>query len=205
MEPFVKLVAAAAPIDMNNVDTDQIFPSRFLHKPRGNGFAKLAFHDIRFDAQGNEKPEFILNREPFRNAKILVAGAHFGCGSSREGAVYALHDYGIRAVIAPSFGDIHYANQLQNGMLPVVLPDEVCARLRSQLHATPGIFMTIDLEAQSVTGPDHATYQFDIGPNYRERLLKGLDEVGLILKYTHNIDAFEQAHRREMPWLATTD
>ena len=201
MEPFTKLVAVAAPLDMANVDTDKIFPSRFLHKPRGSGFAKMAFQDIRFDASGQENPNFVLNQAPFRNAKIIVAGANFGCGSSREAAVYALYDYGIRSVIAPSFGDIHYANQLQNGMLPVVLPDETCAKLRTQLHDVPGAPIAVDLESQTITGPDDAMYRFDIGQSHRERLLKGLDEVGLILQHVGEIEAFERRHYSELPWL----
>jgi 3-isopropylmalate/(R)-2-methylmalate dehydratase small subunit len=202
MEPFTKLVAVAAPLDMVNVDTDQIFPSRFLHKPRGSGFGHLAFNDVRFDARGQENPDFVLNQAPYRNAKIIVAGPNFGCGSSREAAVYALYDYGIRSVIAPSFGDIHFANQLQNGMLPVVQPDHICAKLRGQLRDNPGASIAIDLEAQTVTGPDQATYRFAIGQSHRERLLKGLDEVGLILQHVNEIKAFEQRHHGEMPWLS---
>ena len=201
MQSFTKLVAVAAPLDMANVDTDQIFPSRFLHKPRGAGFGRMAFHDIRFDRQGSELPEFILNRRAFRDAKIIVAGANFGCGSSREGAVYALYDYGIRSVIAPSFGDIHYANQLQNGMLPVVLPDEACAKLRAELHAKPGAAVAVDLDSQTVTGPDGESYHFEIKASHRERLLKGLDEIGLIMQHVNEIEAFERRHRNEMPWL----
>jgi 3-isopropylmalate/(R)-2-methylmalate dehydratase small subunit len=202
MEPFKKLAAAAAPLDMANVDTDQIFPSRFLHKPRGTGFAKMAFHDVRFDKLGHENQKFVLNQAAYRNAKIIVSGANFGCGSSREAAVYALYDFGIRSVIAPSFGDIHYANQLQNGMLPVVLPEEICAKLRGQLHGMPGVPITVDLESQTVTGPDKATYHFDINQSHRERLLKGLDEVGLILRHVNEIEAFERRHYRELPWIS---
>src|SRR5690242_20470443 len=161
-EPFTTLTAVAVPLDQVNIDTDQIFPTRFLHKPRGTGFGKQAFHDLRFDAQGNEIVGFVLNQEAYRRAKIIVAGANFGCGSSREGAVYALYDFGIRSVIAPSFGDIHYANQLQNGMLPVVLPDETCAKLRTQLHDAPGAPIAVDLESQTITGPDDTMYRFDI-------------------------------------------
>src|SRR5471030_1832642 len=146
MQPFTKLTAIAAPLDMANIDTDKIIPGRFLRKLRGPGYERLAFHDIRFDADGNEKPDFVLNQAPYRNAKILVAGANFGCGSSREAAVYVLYDYGIRSVIAPSFGDIHYGNELQNGMLPVTLSDDICRKLRLQLHASPGAQITVDLE-----------------------------------------------------------
>jgi 3-isopropylmalate/(R)-2-methylmalate dehydratase small subunit len=202
MTPFTKLTAVAAPLDRANIDTDQIIPGRFLRKLRGPDYERYAFHDLRFDAGGKEKPDFVLNQTPYRSAKILVAGANFGCGSSREAAVYVLFDYGIRAVIAPSFGDIHYGNELQNGMLPVVLPDETCRKLQEQLRSQPGAQITVDLEAQTVTGPDSATYRFDIDANHKERLLKGLDDIGLVMQNIEAIEAFERRHREEMPWLA---
>jgi 3-isopropylmalate/(R)-2-methylmalate dehydratase small subunit len=202
MQAFNKLTAIAAPLDMANVDTDKIIPARFLRKPRGPGYERLLFHDIRFDADGKEKPDFVLNQAPYRNAGILVAGANFGCGSSREAAVYVMHDYGIRSVIAPSFGDIHYGNELQNGMLPVMLPDATCQQLRQQLRDKPGAQISIDLESQTVTAPDGATYRFDIDPNHKERLLKGLDDIGLVMQNIREIEGFEQRYHREMPWLA---
>ena len=202
MTPFTRLTAVAAPLDMANIDTDKIIPARYLRKLRGPGYEKLAFHDIRYDANGNDRPDFVLNQAPYRNAKILVAGANFGCGSSREAAVYVLYDYGVRAVIAPSFGDIHYGNELQNGMLPVTLPDEICQRLRRQLHEQPGGKITVDLESQTVSGPDGATYRFDIDPNPKERLLKGLDDIGLVMQNIEAIEGFEDRHHRELPWLA---
>ena len=202
MNPFTKLTAIAAPLEMANIDTDKIIPARVLRKLRGPGYEKLAFHDIRYDADGNDRPDFVLNQAPYRNAKILVAGANFGCGSSREAAVYVLYDYGIRSVIAPSFGDIHYGNELQNGMLPVVLPDATCRKLCQQLRDQPGAQIGIDLEAQMVTGPDGATYRFDIDPNHRERLLKGLDDIGLVMQNITAIEAFERRHHSELPWLA---
>jgi 3-isopropylmalate/(R)-2-methylmalate dehydratase small subunit len=202
MEAFTKLTGIAAPLDMANVDTDKIIPGRFLRKLRGPGYDKLAFHDIRFNADGSENPDFVLNKTPYRAAKILVAAANFGCGSSREAAVYVMFDFGIRCVIAPSFGDIHYGNELQNGMLPVILPDAVCATLRAQLNAKPGASVSIDLEAQKVTGPDGAVYPFDIDANAKERLLKGLDDIGLVMQYNKDIEAFEQRHAAAMPWLA---
>ena len=202
MEAFTKLTAVAAPLDMANIDTDKIIPGRFLRKLRGPGYDKLAFHDIRFHADGSENPDFVLNKAPYRAAKILVAATNFGCGSSREAAVYVMFDFGIRAVIAPSFGDIHYGNELQNGMLPVALPDAVCASLRAQLHASPGATISIDLEAQHVTAPDGARHAFEIDANAKERLLKGLDDIGLVMQYSNEIEAFEQRHRQAMPWLA---
>ena len=202
MTPFTKLTAVAAPLDMANIDTDKIIPARFLRRLRGPGYDKLAFHDIRYDANGNDRPGFVLNQAPYRNARILVAGANFGCGSSREAAVYVLYDYGIRCVIAPSFGDIHYGNELQNGMLPVTLPDEICQKLRRQLHEQPGAQVAVDLESQTVTGPDGTTYRFDIDPNHKERLLKGLDDIGLVMQNINEIEAFEKRHHSELPWLA---
>jgi 3-isopropylmalate/(R)-2-methylmalate dehydratase small subunit len=201
MEAFTKLTAVAAPLDMANIDTDKIIPARFLRKLRGPGFDKLAFHDIRFNADGSENTDFVLNQAPYRNAKILVTAANFGCGSSREAAVYALYDYGIRSVIASSFGDIHYGNELQNGMLPVVLPDETCRKLRQQLREHPGAQINIDLDLQTVTGPDYKTYHFDIDANHKERLLKGLDDISLVMQNIEAIEAFEKKHYAELPWL----
>ena len=204
MKPFTQLTAVAAPFDMANIDTDKIIPARFLRKLRNTeaGYGPWLFYDMCFDANGKKRPEFILNQTPWRNTGIIVAAENFGCGSSREGAVYAMMDWGIRAVIAPSFGDIHYANEIQNGMLPAILAEEHCAVLRAQLKATPGSTLTIDLEAQTITGPDGKTYQFDIEPVYKERLLKGLDDVGLVLQELPAIEAFEKRHYAKMPWLA---
>ena len=202
MQPFTKLTAVAAPLELANIDTDKIIPARFLRRLRGPGFEKLAFHDIRYDADGKDRPDFVLNQAPYRHAKILVAGANFGCGSSREAAVYVMWDYGIRSVIAPSFGDIHYGNELQNGMLPVVLPDATCQKLRQQLRDQPGAQIGVDLETQTVTGPDGATHPFEIDPNHKERLLKGLDDIGLVMQNIKEIEAFEKKHHEALPWLA---
>lgn len=201
MEAFTKLTAIAAPLDMANIDTDKIIPARFLRKLRGPGFDKLAFHDIRFNADGSENTDFVLNQAPYRNAKILVTAANFGCGSSREAAVYALYDYGIRSVIASSFGDIHYGNELQNGMLPVILPEATCRKLRQQLREHPGAQINIDLDSQTVTGPDDTAYHFDIDANHKERLLKGLDDISLVMQNIEAIEAFEKKHYAELPWL----
>ncbi|MCC6531236.1 MAG: 3-isopropylmalate dehydratase small subunit [Burkholderiales bacterium] len=202
MEPFTTLSAVAAPIDIVNCDTDRIIPARFLRKPRASGYDRWLFHDMRFDASGNERPEFVLNQPAYRGARILVAAPNYGCGSSREQAVYVMYDYGIRSVIAPSFGDIHYGNALQNGFLPIVLSEEQCGRLREQLHAAPGASISIDLAAQTVTGPDGARYRFDIDPAAKERLLKGLDDVGLVLQHIERIEGFEERYLAEQPWVA---
>ncbi len=181
MQPFDKLAAVAAPLDRSNVDTDTIIPARFLRKQRGPGYERCLFHDLRFDPEGRERADFILNRAEYRDAKILVAGANFGCGSSREAAVYALWHYGIRSVIAPSFGDIHYGNQLQNGMLPIVLREDSCQALNRQLHEEPGARIVIDLGAQTVTAPDGTVHRFGIDATHKERLLKGLDDIALVM------------------------
>jgi 3-isopropylmalate/(R)-2-methylmalate dehydratase small subunit len=204
MTPFTTLTAIAAPLEMANVDTDRVIPVRFLRKLRSDkaGYDPYLFHDMRFDNDGNEKTDFVLNQPAYRKAGILVAGANFGCGSSREGAVYALLDYGIRSVIAPSFGDIHYANELQNGMLPVILPEEICRGLRDQLRAKPGATMAIDLPAQTVTDTEGTAHPFTIDPVYKERLLKGLDDIGLVLENTPAIEKFEHDYHAGRPWLA---
>ena len=204
MKPFTTLTAVAAPFDMANIDTDRIIPVRFLRKLRSAtaGYDPYLFHDMRFDGNGREKPDFVLNQPAWRRAGILVAGANFGCGSSREGAVYALLDSGIRSVIAPSFGDIHYANQLQNGMLPVTLPEEICRGLRDQLQTRPGATLTIDLPAQTVTDTLGDTHPFMIDPVYKERLLNGLDDIGLVLEQLPAIESFEHKYHTDQPWLA---
>jgi 3-isopropylmalate/(R)-2-methylmalate dehydratase small subunit len=204
MKPFTTFTAVAAPFDMANIDTDKIIPARYLRKLRTaeQGYDLWLFYDMRFGSDGKERPEFILNQAPWRNTGIIVAGPNFGCGSSREGAAYAMLDWGIRSVIAPSFGDIHYANEIQNGMLPAILAEEHCAVLRAQLQAAPGSSIAIDLEVQTITGPDGKIYRFDIEPVYKERLLKGLDDVGLVLQHLPEIEAFERKQYAAMPWLA---
>jgi 3-isopropylmalate/(R)-2-methylmalate dehydratase small subunit len=200
MIPFNRLEALAAPIDMNNVDTDRLVPARFLRKARGDGLQQYLFYDMRFAADGSERQDFILNQAPYREARILVTGSNFGCGSAREAAVYVLVDYGIRAIISPSFGDIFHGNMLQNGMLPVELPSTACETLRRQLHEQPGAHLNISLESQIVTGPDGIQYSFPIEATTKERLLKGLDDVALILEYLPDIEAFESRYRAEVPW-----
>ncbi len=204
MTPFTRLTAVAAPLDIANLDTDKLIPARFLRKLRSAeaGYDPWLFYDMRFDGEGRERPEFILNQPQYRNARILVADLNFGCGSSREGAVYALMDYGFRAVIAASFGDIHYANEVQNGMLPVTLPQQTCKALRDQLQARPGAELSIDLESQTVTDTMGKTHRFDIDAIYKERLSKGLDEVAMVLQHLPEIEAFEKRHHAAHRWLA---
>jgi 3-isopropylmalate/(R)-2-methylmalate dehydratase small subunit len=202
VQPFTRLTAAAAPIDLPNVDTDRIIPARFLRRPRETpGYDRFLFHDVRFDAGGAERPEFVLNQPPFRAAKILVAAENFGCGSSREAAVWVLAAHGIRAVIAPSLGDIFSQNCGKNGLLAVILPADAAAAVRRQLHATPGATLTVDLEAQTVTAPDGVIHRFEVDPFRKQMLLSGQDEIGLTLGYAAQIAAFEADHRASPPWL----
>ncbi len=202
MEPFRHLAAVAAPIDLPNIDTDRIIPARFLRKPQGApGYATFLFHDVRFDADGSEQPDFILNQAPYRHARILVVAENFGCGSSREMAVWALDACGIRSVIAPSLGDIFHQNCFKNGLLPVILPAEVVAGLRRQLHQRPGASITVDLDAQTVTAPDGGRHRFEIDPFRKEMLLSGRDEIGLTLDFAARIREFEERHARGMPWI----
>jgi 3-isopropylmalate/(R)-2-methylmalate dehydratase small subunit len=200
MQAFKNLDAVAAPIARPNVDTDQIVPARYLRKPRNAGFGDFLFHDLRLDKDGRER-DFILNKPPYRDAKIIVAERNFGCGSSREAAVYALWDYGIRAVIAPSFGDIFFGNSFMNGLLLVVLPAADVAALIAALDAKPGARMGVDLAAQTVTGADGKTYWFDIDAYRKRCLLEGLDELAFTLSQRDAIKAFEARHATEMPWV----
>jgi 3-isopropylmalate/(R)-2-methylmalate dehydratase small subunit len=201
MEKFQRLQAVAVPIDQANVDTDQIIPARFLRKPRQENAASFLFHDLRFNDDGSEKPAFVLNRLPFRSARILVAERNFGCGSSRENAVYALYDYGFRAVIAPSFGDIFFSNSFKNGLLPILLPAAAATALRAALNAKPGAEITVDLAAQKVVGPDGTAYGFDIDPFRKHCLLEGVDEIGYTLGFDKAIAEFEQSEAQELSWL----
>jgi 3-isopropylmalate/(R)-2-methylmalate dehydratase small subunit len=200
MEQFTQLTASAAPIDEPNVDTNQLCPTRFNKVPRGPEHARILFHDRRFAPDGTEK-DFILNREPFRGAKIVVSDRNWGCGSSRESAVYALFEFGIRCVIAPSFGDIHANNCAKNGLLPVVLTDTECAEIRRQLHERPGATLTVDLVAQTVTDTKGVVHRFEIHPVRKKCLLEGLDDIARTRQYAEKIEGFEDAYRNERPWL----
>jgi len=189
-EKFTRLTAVAAPYEPVNVDTDQIIPARFLKVPRKDGYGKFLFHDLR------EAPGFVLDRAPYDRAKILVANANFGSGSSREGAAYAFRDAGFRALIAPSFGDIFFNNCLKNGIVPARLPDEICSSLRKELSEKPGSEITVDLEAQLVDGK-HA---FVVDPFFRELLLNGVDEIGMTLSMLPDIENFERAYASSARW-----
>jgi len=201
VQAFTRLTGVAVPIDLPNIDTDRVIPARFLRKPQGSaGYDRYLFHDVRFDADGSEKAEFVLNQAPYRPATIVVAAENFGCGSSREAAVWALAAYGFRSVIAPSLGDIFHQNCFKNGLLPVILPAGVVDDLRRQLHARPGATLTVDLETQTVTAPDDAQHRFDVDAFRKEMLLSGRDEIGLTLGFEAQIAEFEARHAREMAW-----
>ncbi|HEX9686479.1 MAG TPA: 3-isopropylmalate dehydratase small subunit [Burkholderiales bacterium] len=205
MQPLTTLTAIAAPLEIAKIDTGMIIHTRYNRKYRRPGHADYAeafLHDLRFDEHDRPLPEFVLNHPAYRGAQILVTASDFGCGSSREGAAYAVLDYGIRVLIGPSFGDIFAANCLQNGVLPVVLPQEAVSGLWKQLRDAPGARITVNLERQSVTDPGGAQYRFEIDPTRKERLLRGLDDVGVTLRHLPEIEAFEARQRSEMTWLA---
>lgn len=201
MEPFVPVVGVAAPYYHADVDTDKLIPHRFLRKPLAAGYRNFLFYNERFTSDGREVPDFVLNREPYRRAQILVSGPNFGCGSTREGAVYSLLDFGIRVVIAPSFGDTFMANCLQNGLLPVALPSAVVEELAVHLSENPGAVVAIDLESQTVTTPGAITYSFEIDPSRKRRLLEGQDDISMTLQYVERIAQFENDYRMRLPWL----
>jgi len=204
MEKFGTLTAIAVPLDDVNVDTDQIIPARFLRTPRKSGYARFLFHDRRIGQDGQPLPGFPLDAPAYRGAAILVANTNFGCGSSREGAVYALMDSGFRAVIAPSMGDIFHNNCLKNGVLPIKLPEAVVASLRAALVAEPGSTVKIDLHAQTVTHPGGEQFAFAIDPLAKRCLIEGLDEIALTKGYGVEIGAFVEKYRRQRPWLFAT-
>jgi 3-isopropylmalate/(R)-2-methylmalate dehydratase small subunit len=204
MAPFDKLTAVAAPIDLPNVDTDQIAPARFLRRPREEGYADILFHDVRKTPEGAMKPDFVLNKPAYQTAGILVADRNFGGGSSREQAVWALVDSGIRCVIAVSFGDIFYNNSVKHGLLLIRQPAEVSKRVREELHDAPGSAMTVDLEAQTFTMPKGGAVTFDIEPSRKRRLRLGLDDIELTLQHDAEIAAFEKTFRARRRWLFPT-
>jgi 3-isopropylmalate/(R)-2-methylmalate dehydratase small subunit len=201
MEPFKPLHAVAAPLPVPNIDTDQIIPARFLWRKRGDGWGHLLFHDLRFDDAGSPRPQFVLNRPEFATARILLADRNFGCGSSREHAVWALYDYGIRSVLAPSFGDIFFNNCFQNGLLPIALPAPTLEAMLAELQRAPGSALGIDLEQQCVRDPQGAQQAFEIDPFRKQCLLAGSDAVTFTLGLERELEAFEEAYERQVSWL----
>ena len=191
MEAFKEHVGLAAPLNRLNVDTDQIIPKQFLKRIERTGFGQFLFYDWRFQDNGDPNPDFVLNDPRYQEASILVAGANFGCGSSREHAPWALQQYGFKAVIAPSFADIFRNNCYKNGFLPIALPDDVTADLMEQIEAQEGYRLMIDLEAQQVVQPDGTAHPFEIGDFEKYCLLNGLDEIGWTLQFDEQISAYE--------------
>jgi 3-isopropylmalate/(R)-2-methylmalate dehydratase small subunit len=201
MDAFTTLTAVAAPLPMANVDTDKIIPARFLKTIKRTGLGVNLFDTLRYDADGQERPDFVLNQEPYRHAEILIAHENFGCGSSREHAPWALLDFGIRCVIAPDFADIFHNNTFKNGILPIRLPREVCDLLMQDARMGENARLTIDLEEQVVVRPNGEKISFEIDPFRRHLLLNGLDDISQTLQHAPKIDAHEARERADKPWL----
>jgi 3-isopropylmalate/(R)-2-methylmalate dehydratase small subunit len=199
MQKFDKLTAIAAPMPLINVDTDMIIPKQFLRTIKRTGLGKNLFNDMRYDEQGGELPDFVLNKPAYRNAKILVAGENFGCGSSREHAPWALLDFGIRCVIASSYADIFYNNCFKNGILPVILPQADVDIIMKRAEDFPSEPITVDLENQRVTAGNHVA-SFDIDPFRKHCLVGGLDDIGLTLQNEKEITSYEQDNQTNKPW-----
>lgn len=200
MEKFTRITAVAAPLRLVNVDTDMIIPARFLKTIRRTGLGAGLFAAMRYDAEGRERVDFVLNRPAFREAGILIAGENFGCGSSREHAPWALLDFGIRCVIAPSFADIFFNNCFKNGILPIRLPHDRVERLMALAEREGDARFTVDLAARTITCPDGTTEPFEVDPFRRECLLNGWDDIGLTMRHAGAIDAFEARQKVERPW-----
>ena len=203
MEKFTTLTAVAAPLAMINVDTDMIIPKQHLKTIKRSGLGKHLFEEMRFLDDGGENPDFVLNKPAYRNAQILVAGENFGCGSSREHAPWALQDFGIRCIVAPSFADIFYSNCFKNGILPIVLPAEDVDKLMDHAGRGANAVLSVDLERQTITGPDGGEIRFEIDPFQKHCLLEGLDDIDLTLEKEQAITDFEVKHRAATPWLDT--
>jgi len=199
MEKFTVLTGVAAPLNMTNVDTDKIIPARFLKTIKRTGLGKDLFSTLRYDENGTEKPDFVLNQPKYRHAEILIAGENFGCGSSREHAPWALLDFGIRCVIAPSFADIFHGNCFKNGILPVVLPADVCEQLMADAALGSNARITVDLERQVVVRPDGQEIHFEVDEFRKNCLLNGLDDIGLTLEHAPAIAAYEAKEPAWMP------
>jgi 3-isopropylmalate/(R)-2-methylmalate dehydratase small subunit len=201
MEKFTQLTGVAAPLPMINIDTDKIFPAVYLKTIKRTGLAQWLFQEIRFRADGSENPDFVLNQGPYRQAKIIVAGDNFGCGSSREHAPWALVDFGITCVIAPSFADIFYTNCFKNGLLPIALPQDIVDQLMEDAKKGANAVLTIDLEKQTISRPDGGVVKFDIDPFRKHCMLNGLDDIGLTEQKDSEIATYEREARLTRPWL----
>ena len=202
MQKFTKLTGVAAPLPIVNVDTDMIIPKDYLKTSKRTGLGVGLFAEMRYHEDGTENPDFILNKPAYRKAEILVAGDNFGCGSSREHAVWALHEWGIRAIIAPSFGSIFQGNCVRNGIVPVILDNAVVEGLAQKIEADPDRFrLTVDLTNCTVTAPDGGSWSFRIPDADREMLLEGLDSIAVTLKRDAEILAYRERDRQRRPWI----
>ena len=201
MQSFKTLTGVAAPLPMVNVDTDKIIPKQYLKTIVRTGLGAALFHELRTNLDGSENPDFVLNKPAYRHAKILVAGANFGCGSSREHAPWALLDFGISCVIAPSFADIFFNNCFKNGILPIALPQAEVDKLMDDAERGANAVVSIDLEKQEIRGPDGGVIHFDIDPFRKQCLMNGWDDIGLTLRNEQKISDFEAARRQSLPWI----
>ena len=201
MEKFEKLSGIAAPLPLINIDTDMIIPKQFLKTIKRSGLGVNLFDEMRYDSEGKEIPDFVLNKPQYRDAQILVAGDNFGCGSSREHAPWAIKDFGIRCVIAPSFADIFYNNCFKNGILPIALPQEQVDVLMKDAEKGANARMTVDLEAQTVTTSDGESFAFEVDSFKKHCLMEGLDDIGLTLEKASAIDSFEATIGTQRPWV----
>jgi 3-isopropylmalate/(R)-2-methylmalate dehydratase small subunit len=202
MQKFTKLTGVAAPLPRINVDTDQIIPKQYLKSIKRTGMKAGLFYEWRTKPDGSENPDFVLNKPAYANAQILVAGDNFGCGSSREHAAWALADFGIRCVVAPSYADIFFNNCFKNGLLPIVLPQAEVDKLMADAEKGANARITVDLEKQEITRPDGSTIKFTVDAFRRHCLLNGLDDIGLTLQHERAIGDYETRQRRDQPWLA---
>jgi len=201
MEKFTTLEGVAAPLRIVNVDTDMIIPKQYLKTLKRTGLAKGLFSELRYRDDGSDNPDFVLNKPAYRNSKIIVAGDNFGCGSSREHAPWALQDFGVRCVISTAFGDIFYNNCFKNGILPIVVTPEQLDLLMDDAERGANATISVDLESQTIRGPDGGTVHFDIDPSRKQTLLEGLDDIAATLKADPAISGFEQKMQQSRPWL----
>ena len=201
MKPFTKLTAVAAPLAMVNIDTDIIIPKQFLKTIKRSGLGVSAFYNLRYDEDGNENPDFILNKPKYKTAEILITGENFGCGSSREHAPWAILDMGFRCIIAPSFADIFYNNSFKNGILPITLPQEQIDELMKEAEENPDALLEVDLENQTITRGNKFSLTFDIDPFRKHCLLNGLDDIGLTMEKEAHISTYEEKREKDKAWL----
>jgi 3-isopropylmalate/(R)-2-methylmalate dehydratase small subunit len=203
VQPFTVLTAVAAPLEVPKIDTGMILPGRYMrrHRRPGHDYGEAFLYDLRFDENAKPRADIVLNSPAYRDAQILVTDTDFGCGSSREGAAFAVMDFGLRALVGPSFGEIFQVNCIQNGILAITLPETAIQDLWRQLKARPGAEIAIDLPGQLVTAPDGGKHSFDISPLRKERLVRGIDDIDVTLQYQDRIERFEAERRAAVPWL----